>query len=40
MKMFFQVYDTDSPGGEVWLLNIYFLFIKVCYMIADPNKPN
>ena len=20
----FDVYDTDSPAGEVWLLNIYF----------------
>ena len=22
-KMVFEVNDTDSPAGEVWLLNIY-----------------
>ena len=22
---FFEVYDTDSPAEEVWVLNIYFV---------------
>ena len=36
--MFFEVYDTDSPVGEVWPLNIYFE--EVCNMMADSSKPN
>ena len=24
IKLFFEVYDTDNPVGEVWPLNIYF----------------
>ena len=23
-KMFFEVYDTDRPAGQVWLLNVNF----------------
>ena len=38
--MFFEVYDTDSPAGEVWLLNIYFAHIKARNTIADSSKPN
>ena len=37
--MFFEVYDTDSPAGNVWLLNIYFAR-EVRNMIADSSKPN
>ena len=37
--MFFDVYDTECPAGEVWLLHVE----PVCYMlnmIADSSKPN
>ena len=38
---FFEVYDTDSPVGEVWPLNITFISsVEVCNMIADSSKPN
>ena len=35
--MFFEVYDTDSPVGDLWPLNIYF---EVRNMIADSSKSN
>ena len=38
--MFFEIYDTVSPAGEVWLLNIYFARVTVRYMIAASSKPN
>ena len=28
-KKFFEVYDTDSPAEEIWLLNIYYAHRKV-----------
>ena len=37
--MVFKVYDTDSPAGDVWLLNIISR-VGVRNMIADSSEPN
>ena len=37
--MIFDVYDTDSPAGEVWLLT-FISRVEVRYMIEDSSKPN
>ena len=35
--MFFEVYDTDSPAGEVWLLNVYFARVEFRYSLIFFN---
>ena len=34
-KRFFEVYDTDSPVGEVWPLKIYF--VKDLFIYIKPT---
>ena len=34
--MFYEVYDTDSPVGDVWSLNILFRALKSATLLQTP----